>query len=114
MSDRSARSPRPVRPFVALSVGLGTLTAVAVLLQAWLPAALVSTSFIERVGPADLVVPLAALLGVVLVRAVPDAGTQAGLISSRVDDASPGRPHEAGNRAGARTEHAREAKREGV
>jgi thiol reductant ABC exporter CydD subunit len=58
-----------VRGFVALSVGLGILTAVAVLLQAWLLAGLVSTSFTERVGPGDLVVPLASLLGVVLVRA---------------------------------------------
>jgi thiol reductant ABC exporter CydD subunit len=58
-----------VRVFVALSVGLGTLTAVAVLLQAWLLAGLVSTSFTEQVGAGDLVVPLAALLGVVLVRA---------------------------------------------
>jgi thiol reductant ABC exporter CydD subunit len=66
---RLGAQARPVRVFVALSVGLGTLTAVAVLLQAWLLAGLVSTSFTDRVGPADLVVPLAALLGVVLVRA---------------------------------------------
>jgi thiol reductant ABC exporter CydD subunit len=58
-----------VRGFVALSVGLGTLTAVAVLLQAWLLAGVVSTSFTERVGPVELVVSLSLLLGVVLVRA---------------------------------------------
>jgi hypothetical protein len=33
---RLGAQARPVRLFVALSVGLGTLTAVAVLLQAWL------------------------------------------------------------------------------
>ncbi len=66
---RLGTQARPARVFVALSVVLGALTAVAVLLQAWLLAGLVSTSFSERLGPLELVVPLAGLLGVVLVRA---------------------------------------------
>jgi ABC-type transport system involved in cytochrome bd biosynthesis fused ATPase/permease subunit len=63
---RLGAQARPVRVFVALSVGLGTLTAVTVLLQAWLLAGLVSTSFAEQVGQVDLVVALAALMVVVL------------------------------------------------
>ena len=52
---RLGAQARPVRVFVAPSVCLGTLAAVAVLLQAWLLAGLVSTSFTARVGPGDLV-----------------------------------------------------------
>ena len=55
--------------FLAVSVVLGTLAALAILAQAWLIADIVSRAFIGREGLAQLRAPAAALLAVVLARA---------------------------------------------
>ncbi len=61
---------RSTRRFVALSVGVGGVTALLVIVQAWLIALIVDGAFVQHRSVGSLRLPLAALLGVVAGRAV--------------------------------------------
>ncbi len=58
---------RATRPFIATSVGLGFLSALLIVAQAWLLADVIAAAFAGH-GLAQLTVPLAAMVGVVLGR----------------------------------------------
>jgi thiol reductant ABC exporter CydD subunit len=69
LDPRLLRYARATRTFLLLSVGLGVLTALLILAQAWLLADVVAGAFRHGRGLAQLRTPLTALLGVVLARA---------------------------------------------
>ena len=66
---RLLRAAPATRVFIALSVALGTITALLLIAQAWLLADVVSGAFVGGEGIAQLSGALTALLGVVLARA---------------------------------------------
>src|SRR3981081_3171152 len=71
-STASAPTRRPLRPvpavrgFVGLAAAIGVVTALLVIAQAELLANTVARAFLGGAGPAELTVPLVALLGRVL------------------------------------------------
>jgi thiol reductant ABC exporter CydD subunit len=75
VDPRLLRYARATRSFIAASVGLGTLGALLVIAQAWLLASVVAHAF-SGSGQAQLRVPIAALLAVVLSRAAVAWGAQ--------------------------------------
>ncbi len=70
LDPRLLRYARATRAFLAVSVGLGTLSGLLILAQAWLLADVVSRAFSGARGPSQLSGPLLALLVVVAVRAL--------------------------------------------
>jgi thiol reductant ABC exporter CydD subunit len=64
------RRARATRPFLALSVALGAVTALLIVAQAWLLATTVSGAFRRGKGLAELRAPLALLVAVVAARAL--------------------------------------------
>ena len=58
------------RRYLGLSVAIGVATAALVIVQAWLLAGLITAAFQERADLTDLRTPMAALLGVVVARAL--------------------------------------------
>ena len=69
LDARLLRHARATRPFLLASVGLGVLSALLIVAQAWLLADVVSRAFRGGEGLTRLRAPLAALLLVVLARA---------------------------------------------
>jgi thiol reductant ABC exporter CydD subunit len=84
--QRLLRAAPATRPFVAVSILLGTLAALLLIAQAWLLAEVVGRAFSGREGVDSLAGPLAWLLGVVLARALVAwlAQVAAGRSSARV------------------------------
>jgi ABC-type transport system involved in cytochrome bd biosynthesis fused ATPase/permease subunit len=70
VDPRLLAQSRVVRVLLARSAALGIATAALVIAQAWLLAQLISASFQDGAGLAELRDPLLVLLGVVLARAV--------------------------------------------
>jgi ATP-binding cassette, subfamily C, bacterial CydCD len=70
LDPRLLRYARATRTFLIVSVGLGTLSGVLIIAQAWLIADVVTRAFIDGRGLGQLHKQLAALLAVVLARAV--------------------------------------------
>ena len=70
LDPRLLHYARTTRRFVVLAACVGGATAALVIAQAWLVATIVAGAFLEHRSVASLRVPLAALLGVVLGRAV--------------------------------------------
>jgi thiol reductant ABC exporter CydD subunit len=70
VDPRLLRQARATRPFLCLSVALGTVTALLIVAQAWLLATAVAGAFKGGKGLSQLRTPLALLAVVVLVRAV--------------------------------------------
>jgi thiol reductant ABC exporter CydD subunit len=70
LDPRLLRYARATRTFLLVSVSLGVLRALLIVAQAWLLADVVSRAFIGGRGLAQLQAPLAALLAVVLARAM--------------------------------------------
>jgi len=70
VDKRLLRYARATRTFMALSVGLGALTALLVLAQAWFLAQVVAGAFIEHKDLQQLRLPMALLLAAVAGRAL--------------------------------------------
>ncbi len=70
LDPRLLRYARATRVFLVVSVGLGVLSALLIVAQAWLLADVVARAFREGKGLAQLQTQLIVLLGVVLARAV--------------------------------------------
>jgi thiol reductant ABC exporter CydD subunit len=64
------RYARATRPFIAISVALGTARALLIVAQAWLLAEIITGAFQHHQGTGSLRTPIAALLAVVLARAL--------------------------------------------
>ncbi|HVT42455.1 MAG TPA: thiol reductant ABC exporter subunit CydD [Acidimicrobiales bacterium] len=69
LDPRLLRYARSTRRFLFLSVGIGGVTAVLLIAQAWLIAVVVNGAFLQHRSPALLRTPLVALLAVIVVRA---------------------------------------------
>jgi thiol reductant ABC exporter CydD subunit len=70
LDPRLLRYARATRPFIAASVALGTARALLIVAQAWLLAEIVTRAFQHHQGTGSLRAPIAALLAVVLARAL--------------------------------------------
>jgi ATP-binding cassette, subfamily C, bacterial CydCD len=70
LDPRLLRYARETKTFICVSVALGTLAALLIVAQAWLLAEIVARAFVDGDTLAGLRAPVAALLAVVLVRAV--------------------------------------------
>jgi ATP-binding cassette subfamily C protein CydD len=68
VDPRLSEYARATRPFIVASTGLGVVSALLIIAQAWLLAYVIAAAFDGR-GLAQLRLPLAGLLGVVLTRA---------------------------------------------
>jgi thiol reductant ABC exporter CydD subunit len=69
LDPRLLRYARATRTFLCIAVGLGALSALLIVLQAWLLADVVAGAFVRHERLSQLGSPIAALLGVVLARA---------------------------------------------
>jgi thiol reductant ABC exporter CydD subunit len=85
LDSRLLRYARATRTFLFISVGLGALSALLIVSQAWLLADVVARAFSSGKNVAQLQTPLAVLLGVVVARAVVAWGAElaAGRSSAR-------------------------------
>jgi thiol reductant ABC exporter CydD subunit len=70
VDPRLLQYARATRPFLVALVVLGGITALLIIAQAWLLAYVIAAALDAHTGVAGFTVPLAALLGVVLARAV--------------------------------------------
>jgi thiol reductant ABC exporter CydD subunit len=82
LDPRLLRYARATRAFLFVSVGLGVLSALLIVMQAWLLADVVSGAFREGRGLTQMQTQLAVLLGVVLARAVVAWGAELAASSS--------------------------------
>lgn len=69
VDPRLLQRTRIVRGFLGIEVGLGVVTALLLLTQAWLLAGLIADAVDGGAAPSDLTAPLLLLLGVILARA---------------------------------------------